>query len=94
MTEYIKKAIANARECGVDRIVIEDENESECAYLDIVFYKNHFGEGEAIEQYRASFYDLTKTDLKKIKEETKAKKITMKEEEDFGEWVRIVEIIP
>ena len=28
LTQYIKKAIANGRERGVDRIVIEDENDA------------------------------------------------------------------
>lgn len=93
LIEYIKKAIANSRERGIDMIVIEDENGSEGMYLDIVFYKKHFGEGESIEPYRSAFYDLTKADLKEIKAETKVKKITLKEKDDFGEWVQSVEII-
>ena len=93
LIEYIQKAIANGREHDIDMIVIEDENESDGRYLDIVFYKSREGEGESIEQYRSAFYDLTKADLKGIKDETKVKKIRMKEKEDFGEWVQIVEII-
>ena len=87
-----KKAIAYAPEHGIDKIVIEDENESDGLYLSIVFYKNNFGEGEGFEQYRSSFYKLNNADLKGIKEETKVKKIRMKEKDEFGEWVRILEI--
>jgi hypothetical protein len=92
LVEYIKKAIAIGREKGIGLIIIEDENESDGMHLSIAFYKNRIGEGELIEEYRSAFYDLTKADLKEIKEETKVKKITMKEKEDFGEWVQIVEI--
>ena len=92
LIECIKNAIAYAQEHGFDKIVIEDENESDGLYLSIVFYKNNFGEGEGFEQYRSSFYRLNNADLKGIKEETKVKKIRMKEKDEFGEWVRILEI--
>lgn len=36
LIEYIKKAIVHGREHGIDRLVIEDENESEG-----LFYQSH-----------------------------------------------------
>ena len=93
LIEYIKRVIIQGREHSIDRIIIEDENESDGLYLSIALYRNNHGEGEGINQYRDPFYRLNDADLEGIKEETKIKKIKMKEKEDFGEWVRILEII-
>jgi hypothetical protein len=69
LIEFINKAITRARTSNIDRLVIEDENESDGLYLSITFYKNNFGEGDGIEEYRDAFYELNNADLKGIKEE-------------------------
>jgi hypothetical protein len=58
LIEFINKAITRARTSNIDRLVIEDENESDGLYLSITFYKNNFGEGDGIEEYRDAFYEF------------------------------------
>jgi len=89
---YVKDAVIIGMKDKCDCIRIEDENESDGQHLTIYFCKNNSGIGQVIEKYRHPFYALQKKDIDSIKKEMNLKKIVMSQKEDFGEWVRYIQI--
>ena len=92
LIEFIKKSIADARAGGFDGLALEEDNESDGMRLYLMLYKGAAGTGSDIQEYLDAFYNLEKSDLKAIKEATKVKAIKIKEREDFGEWVKTLQI--
>ena len=89
---YIKEGIMSGRNDGFDKISIEEENESDGLSLSIYFIKDNSGIGKRIEEYREQFYKINRNDLNKIKDKLKLKKVKVRNRQDFGEWVRTIDI--
>jgi hypothetical protein len=90
--DFIKEKIIEGRKDGFDKIIIEDENESEGLKLCLFFVKDNTGTGKVINQFRDAFYDVKRGDLNKIKSEFSLNKIKFSHKHDFGEYVKTIAI--
>jgi hypothetical protein len=90
--EYVKEIVIAGKRDGFDKIRIEEENESDGLSLTLYFVKGDTGIGKRIDAFKEHFYKIKQADMNKIKKELNLRKIKISEREDFGEWVKTIEI--
>jgi hypothetical protein len=90
--EYIKEAIIAGRNDKFDKIRIEEENESSGLALTLYFIKDDTGIGDRIDAFKEQFWNIKQNEINTITNEMKLKKAKISEKQDFGEWVKTIEI--